>query len=40
MGIKNIVPITFGEMETKWGFSTLRDHKPINAKGEEGKFNY
>jgi len=41
MGIQYIIPITFGQMNTKWGYGTNTSAiLPVNYKGQEGEFNY
>lgn len=40
LGIQYIIPITFGKMEEKWTMNMIPLSKPINDRGEEGRFNY
>lgn len=39
-GIKNILPITFGKMETQWSKENTATIRPINKDGKKGMFNY
>lgn len=40
LGVEYIIPITFGEMATKWTMNRIPLNRPTNDEGEYGKFNY
>lgn len=40
MGIDYLIPITFGQMGTKWSMNMIPLSRPFNDQGEAGKFNF
>ena len=40
LGVEYMIPITFGEMATKWTMKRIPLNRPTDDKGRYGKFNY